>query len=215
MTPITAVHSPAELDRVDLDPRVRRVHEHRLEVLDVLFEPLRVVSVGPVHDHVLGVALVEPRPLLAGEDGVVQRVERAEVRGGEAVRALVLRQPGIRSAGAGRYGCDDGGQAQCMGSVHRRTSALDWYAILHSRKPVSNRDAAGLPGLRPPAPPGDQLHRRLAHEDPARGYRSSPGERRHVTVLVQRARARVPPPSRLRAATPARSDPRRARAAAA
>ena len=62
-----------------LNAGVRRIHEHRFEIFDVLFDSLRFVAVGPMHDDVRGMALLQLVPLLIAEHVEVQVVERGDV----------------------------------------------------------------------------------------------------------------------------------------
>ena len=71
----------AEFDCVDLYPGIRGVDKHGLQILDVFLDTLGLVSVGPVYGHVLGVALVQSRPLLPGENFVIQGIEGGDVLG--------------------------------------------------------------------------------------------------------------------------------------
>jgi hypothetical protein len=59
---------------------------------DVFLDAHSLMSVGPVHNYVLRVALMQPLPLLLGEDNVVQVVERGNVVGNGIRLCFVLRQ---------------------------------------------------------------------------------------------------------------------------
>jgi hypothetical protein len=56
-----------DLDWVFLDASVWRPDKHRLQVFNVLVDPLGRMPVRPVYGDVLRVAAVELGPLLAGE----------------------------------------------------------------------------------------------------------------------------------------------------
>ena len=58
-----------------LDLDVGGVDEHCLQVLDVLFDAVRVVAIGPGHYDVLRMALAEAAPLLIAENVEVERVK--------------------------------------------------------------------------------------------------------------------------------------------
>src|SRR5262245_43764517 len=62
-----------------LEPGVRGPYEHGLQVLDVLVDALRRMSVRPMHRNVLRVTLVQVTPRLVGEDVVIKVVEVCEV----------------------------------------------------------------------------------------------------------------------------------------
>jgi hypothetical protein len=66
-------------ERMRQDPRVGRPHEQGGEVLDVLVDAVGVVPVGPVHAHVLRVALAKARPVGVGEHLEVELVEGLQV----------------------------------------------------------------------------------------------------------------------------------------
>ena len=65
-----------DLHRVLLDARVRRLDEHRAQILDVRLEAADLVPVGPVYEDVLGVALVQSDPVLVGENGVLMEIPK-------------------------------------------------------------------------------------------------------------------------------------------
>lgn len=97
------------------DPRVGRVDEELLQIVDVHVDALRGVPIGPVDDDVLGVALVEPVPLLMAEDIEIEGVEDLQVlRGGELL-GLVGGEGGAVAA-RGATGGDDPEESQRGGS---------------------------------------------------------------------------------------------------
>ena len=62
-----------------LDFEVRRKHEQRLQVINVLFDAFRLMSVGPRHDDIRGVTFLEPIPFLIAEHIEIERVEYLKV----------------------------------------------------------------------------------------------------------------------------------------
>src|SRR5581483_3047986 len=84
-----------DLHRMLLDARVRCVHEHRLHVIDMPFQPARLMAIGPVHKDIVGVALVEPHPVLVGEDVVVQVIECRQMLLRQMFGLLVLAKLGV------------------------------------------------------------------------------------------------------------------------
>ena len=70
------------------------------------------MSVGPVNNYVRRVALMQPLPLLLGEDNVVQVVKRGYVVGNGIRLCFVLRQIAIV---AGSYCCVV--QRHCIAAV--------------------------------------------------------------------------------------------------
>src|SRR6266849_5569066 len=68
-----------EADRMDLDLDVGGEDEESFQILDVLVDALRLVTVGPGHDDVLGMTLTEPVPLLVAEYVEIEGIEDLEV----------------------------------------------------------------------------------------------------------------------------------------
>ena len=62
-----------------LDFEVGRKDEQRLQVLDVPFDALSLVPVGPCHDDIRGVTFLEAIPFLIAEHVEIERVEYLEV----------------------------------------------------------------------------------------------------------------------------------------
>jgi hypothetical protein len=62
-----------------LDCDVRSKHKQGFQILDVLINSFRLVTVGPSHDDVLGVAFLQTIPLLVPERVEVERVKRLEI----------------------------------------------------------------------------------------------------------------------------------------
>ena len=80
-----------EANRVHHDAVVGRERPHHLEVLDVLVDARGGVSVGPVDDDVLRVALVKVLPLLTRVDPEVEVIEGGQILRQLAGQALELR----------------------------------------------------------------------------------------------------------------------------
>ena len=86
----------AEANRMSLDGDVRGKDEQRLQVLDVPVDALGLMTIGPGHDDVCGMALLESIPFLIAEDIEVERVEDARRR-----RAAVASRRGTRAGAPG------------------------------------------------------------------------------------------------------------------
>src|SRR3989440_4972865 len=89
----------AEANRVHFDCDVRGVDEERLQILDVLGDPSRLMTVWPGDDDVLRVTLLEPVPLLITEDVEVEHIERLEVGFNGGRLNPRLRRGGMRERG--------------------------------------------------------------------------------------------------------------------
>src|SRR6267154_2830458 len=63
--------------RLDLD--VGREDEQRLQILNVLFDALGFMAVGPCHDNIRSMAFLEAVPFLIAEDVEIERVEYLEI----------------------------------------------------------------------------------------------------------------------------------------
>src|SRR5712691_13213696 len=68
-----------EADRMDLDFNVGGEDEESLQILDVLVDALRLMTVGPGYYDVFGMALLESVPLLVAEDVEVEDIEDLEI----------------------------------------------------------------------------------------------------------------------------------------
>src|SRR5947199_7320817 len=78
ITPVTAVHVP-DPNRMYLDLDVRGKDKQGFQILDVLFNSLRLVTVRPRHDDVFSMTLVQTIPLLIAEHIEVERVEQLQI----------------------------------------------------------------------------------------------------------------------------------------
>src|SRR5207245_6407817 len=87
----------AEANRVHFDCDVRGVDEERLQILDVLGDPSRLMTVWPGDDDVLRVTLLEPVPLLITEDVEVEHIKCLEVGFNGGRLNLGLRRRELRT----------------------------------------------------------------------------------------------------------------------
>ena len=78
--------------RMNLDARVRREDEHRLQLLNVRIETLGRVAIRIMHEDILGMTLGEPLPFLVRVNVEVQSIEFNEMVVGDPFRLLILRQ---------------------------------------------------------------------------------------------------------------------------
>src|ERR1043166_159956 len=60
---------------MNLDLDIGAPYKHRFEVLDVLFNSLRFVTVGPSHDDVLSMTFLQTFPLLVADHIEVERMK--------------------------------------------------------------------------------------------------------------------------------------------
>lgn len=69
-----------DFDWVLLDRKVGHRNEHSFQVLDVLFDAMRVVTVRPGYGDVCGMALLQAIPFLIAEHIEVERVEFVQMQ---------------------------------------------------------------------------------------------------------------------------------------
>ncbi len=124
---------------------IRRVCEHRFQIVNMSLQSLALSPIGPVDNDVVGMTLLEPVPFFLSQHIKVESIETSEVLMHVPLMFPKLRHPSILAKARGsehrnarkRSGCHESSVPDCVS--HSETCASFVYDL---RNMISRRSTA-------------------------------------------------------------------------